>query len=635
MTAPRRVAPSCAAPAAYLPAKTVGGGGSRRSLLLAPLAALALWLALAGPAQAAPTTIAAGGQGAGKVSAPTGIAVNSTGAGGVAPGTLYVADFNNRRIDRFGPAGTFQLAWGFGVADGKSLELQHCGPEASPPRRRCFESQEESRYETGAGAMLPTSVAVDQATGDVYVIDRKYRIQEFGPGGEFLAAFGAGVVSGGAEGTGDTEAGSQFITSVSPTRKAFLTGQALSGPGIQPGTVVKEAESRDGGRLLISKPATQTAAGISISAPEGPENVPLNETQAISIGAGVSGGDFRLEFTPPEPEGDDTQTTASIPYDAPASEVREALEGLSNVGAGNVEVTGSGGAGGTFTVEFKGARYADTDVSELALLAGQPPLSGGEATLATTTQGASSQELCTTAIACVSGVKASGSAGRFFGSSTPSALAVGPEGRVWVAEGSRLLVFDSAGHYLSEAPLPGGRAVTGLALDGAEPPHLYALEPPAGGKPGRVEKLQPSGAPPNSLTELEAIDEGGEPQGLAVDAAGELYVSDCGPVTGNTCSVPYRLKAFDPAGELASLFGAGQVFSAEFANAGPQGNALALDEAGASLYTASSHSEEVKFNHPVLLSRVQRFDLPEARPAGRSPAAARTSNRPPPPSRRR
>lgn len=43
----------------------------------------------------------------------------------------------------------------------------------------------------------PVEVAVDEATGDVYVVDRgNHRLQEFGPKGEFISAWGWGVADG-------------------------------------------------------------------------------------------------------------------------------------------------------------------------------------------------------------------------------------------------------------------------------------------------------------------------------------------------------------------------------------------------------------------------------------------------------
>jgi DNA-binding beta-propeller fold protein YncE len=54
---------------------------------------------------------------------------------------------------------------------------------------------------SGAGQFVnPSGVAVDQESGDVYVADRNNnRVDEFGPGGEFLLAWGWGVADGSTE----------------------------------------------------------------------------------------------------------------------------------------------------------------------------------------------------------------------------------------------------------------------------------------------------------------------------------------------------------------------------------------------------------------------------------------------------
>jgi len=79
-----------------------------------------------------------------------------------------------------------------------------------------------------------------------------------------------------------------------------------------------------------------------------------NEIQVITIVGTATGGTFTLTF--------DGETTGSIAYNASAATVEAALEALSNIGVGNVDVTGS--AGGPYTVEFTGA-LADTDVAKI------------------------------------------------------------------------------------------------------------------------------------------------------------------------------------------------------------------------------------------------------------------------------
>jgi hypothetical protein len=68
-----------------------------------------------------------------------------------------------------------------------------------------------------------------------------------------------------------------------------------------------------------------------------------NTIQTITL-ANATGGTFTLTLS--------GNTTSAIAFNAAASAVQTALEGLTGVGAGNVLVTGS--AGGPYTVEFTG-----------------------------------------------------------------------------------------------------------------------------------------------------------------------------------------------------------------------------------------------------------------------------------------
>ena len=79
-----------------------------------------------------------------------------------------------------------------------------------------------------------------------------------------------------------------------------------------------------------------------------------NEKQIVTLGGSPTGGTFTLTYS--------GQTTGTIAYNASAATVDTALEALSNIGSGDVSVTGSDG--GPWTVEFTGA-LADTDVALL------------------------------------------------------------------------------------------------------------------------------------------------------------------------------------------------------------------------------------------------------------------------------
>ena len=95
----------------------------------------------------------------------------------------------------------------------------------------------------------------------------------------------------------------------------------------------------------------------------------------------ATGGDYKLKFG--------ANTTAAIAATATAKALREALEAIASIGAGNVDVTGGpGNAGGTlpYYVTFKGAlkgqNVALIEVVEEATTGG-----AGTVTVTTTTEG--------------------------------------------------------------------------------------------------------------------------------------------------------------------------------------------------------------------------------------------------------
>lgn len=97
-----------------------------------------------------------------------------------------------------------------------------------------------------------------------------------------------------------------------------------------------------------------------------------NEVQTVTEG-GSGLTSFTLTYS--------GQTTASLAAAATAAQVQAALEALSNIGAGNVTVTGN--AGGPYTVTFKGT-LAGTDVAQMSAT---PTGGTGTVTVTTATAG--------------------------------------------------------------------------------------------------------------------------------------------------------------------------------------------------------------------------------------------------------
>jgi hypothetical protein len=519
----------------------------------------------AGFAVAATTTFGEEGTHSGQLRYPYGLAINQTSH------DVYVSDHNNFRIDKFTDSGSFQLAWGVGVnEEAPAEELQTCTASCT-----------SGTPGAGAGAYAGESnrgVAVDNdpssaSHGDVYVVDwENFRVQKFDSEGRFLLMFGGGVLAAGATGTGDLTAGSKTITSVNTTSKAFLLDQTITGAGIAPGTKIA---GRNEGTITLSQAATAPGTGVALTVAEAPGNVPNNERQTVTIEGTPMGGTFTLTFTSPQPDSTE-QTTAPIADNAPApgaGSVQQALEALSNIGAGNVAVSGS--PGGPYTVEFKGAHYADTNVEQL-----RPREEGLEyaehVTAVTPVEGHSEPEVCATASICQGGAPGTAHRGQFQWDYEGSYIAVGPGGDVYVGDKGRVQIFEPTGAYKQEISLAGlssEEQVSALAVDTSG--DVFVVDGFAGGGVHEFE--------PNGMEKLTKFDENSFAIGaIALDATGDVYVADGEP--------SFHVLKYDPTGTELASFGLNAV---EFARG------MAYDSASNDLYvTDAGQANDVKVLTP-------------------------------------
>lgn len=364
---------------------------------------------------------------AGGLSNPQGIAVDQS------TGNLYVYEAANRRVSVFSAKGVFEGAFGWKVKAGveAAAELQFCTTAGTGCQAG------ESTGAAGGFASStasPLNVSLD-SSGRLYVPDAgNLRIDVFSPtlngsnevtGAGFVRAIGYDVISGGAEGTGNIN-GTTSVSGVATTKKAFLVGQTITGAGIAPGTTITAVAATS---LTLSQAATATATGVALTAAEGSGNVVQNEKQIVTVPVATGGGTFTLTFTAPNPQptGTNPQTAAAIPYNATAAEVEAKLAALSNLGAANVAVTGA--AGGPYTVEFKGTRFADTNVAQMtASGAGLTP--SGTVSVATIQEG-TALETCTVASGCKAG-SAGGGDGQFR-AGNPSTVAIDSSGSIYAA----------------------------------------------------------------------------------------------------------------------------------------------------------------------------------------------------------
>ncbi len=163
-------------------ARRTCGTGVLASLILAVVACVLLSYATAALAdyQQVPEHFGVSGE-AEQLQNATSIAINTSGAGGVEPGSFYVVG-ENTRVLRFGPGGEgeappFREAWGWGVGN-EASEYQRCGPalvtdEAQHTFHTCTSAPMVGNTggEQSGHFQSPVGVAVDQSTGNVYVLN--------------------------------------------------------------------------------------------------------------------------------------------------------------------------------------------------------------------------------------------------------------------------------------------------------------------------------------------------------------------------------------------------------------------------------------------------------------------------------
>jgi len=421
--------------------------------------------------------------------------------------------------------------------------------QAAPPRLAQFCSTPGT---LGGQCSVPAGIATDPTTGHLYVIDNR-RVNEFTPWGQFVKAFGGGVLSNGAAGSGVLSPGSTTVDSVTVTEKEFLVGMEIEGVGIAPGTTVAGSGPAS---LTLSKPATAAATGTptSLTSPEAPGNVPVDEIQSVTVEA--TEGVFNLIFEPPNSRPTLAETSPNLPYNASAAEVQSALESLPSIGAGDIAVTSTnpggqaGVPGGPYLVEFKGSRYGDTDIRGLAvgpLTITLKNTSGGSFALGFGNPTTTDIPFNAAAAEVESALTALSSVG------TGNVDVTGPAGGPWQ------ITFTGAlsGH------LPNGISVNTAKLTGASP--SATTKPPA----VSVRPVRQGASAPEVCTGSDCrrgVDGAGAGQftdlsGIAVDSSGDLYVYESiGCTGGEGCDERFhnnRVQKFDSESNFLWMIGAG------------------------------------------------------------------------------
>jgi NHL repeat/WD40-like Beta Propeller Repeat len=110
--------------------------------------------------------------------------------------------------------------------------------------------------------LAPSGVAVNEATGQVYVLDQgNSRVERFSSAGAY-----EGQLNGpSASGTGTLESASNKIKSVTTATGAFTVGEELSAPGLPTGATITAVIGGETPELEVSQPATSSQSA-SLSA---------------------------------------------------------------------------------------------------------------------------------------------------------------------------------------------------------------------------------------------------------------------------------------------------------------------------------------------------------------------------------
>ena len=110
----------------------------------------------------------------------------------------------------------------------------------------------------GAHLKEPEGVAVSEASGDVYVVDKgANRVARFSKEGVFQSEF----TGPNATGTGTLTAGSAAVASVLAASGAFTVGEELTAPGVPAGTTVTAVGA---GTLKLSNPVEAEKSGVNV-----------------------------------------------------------------------------------------------------------------------------------------------------------------------------------------------------------------------------------------------------------------------------------------------------------------------------------------------------------------------------------
>ncbi len=404
----------------------------------------------------------------------------------------------------------------------------------------------------------PHGLGVSQTTGDVYVANGfTHRVSTFDESGHSLFAFGWGAADGSEE--------EQLCTSIchlSPFTANAVKGALLANAGpvaVDPssGDVYVVDQSKDYRRVEKFNSAGDflLSFGGDVVA-FGPDNSTNNEVQTVTVTA--TGGTFRLAFDWPFSGAYNGNRvfaeTGPLAFNASATEVETALNGLSTVNGGyvsggHVSVTGGPGdeAGSTpYELTFEGNLGGD----DVPALKPSDSLTGaGHAVAVETLHSGGEAEVCNLAAgdACKQGGDVGSGAPGTFGERPEHGgyISVGASGDVYVGDESRVERFTSAGAFSGEIPIPGGEKTLAVAADSSG--DVYVISEGISG----VQEFDSTG------TLLRTLHPEGRPELLTMAPEDNVYVGT--EINGGESAVRYEFAGYAPDGTQIAQLGSGSI----------------------------------------------------------------------------
>ena len=454
------------------------------------------------------------------------VAVNSAGNGAADAGDVYVLDRGNNRIQQFDADGKFVRAFGqdvivnTGTPNSNGTGYEICDTTTTPPNSAA-ECKAGITGGTGGAVNVNSSlalsgIAVDQASGDIFVTDRgNRRVQRFDASGHFLRAFGKNVVASGPE-----QADEQQRLTVDATAGQYkLTFNAQTTPDIAFDASAASVQSALEGLSSIGAGNVTVTGGPGSAGGGAPYLVAFGGTLAdtdlaaiavsvgttpLSGGAGATIATFNDGAT-----GYEVCTVAANCQGSPANAATGGAFHATNLNSLAIAPTGSPNVGNILVADGNNNRVQEfTPAGAFVRTFGWDVVASGPG------NGAGAFEVCNSAALDICQAGVAGSEVGQFGFGSLSSIAEDSSGNIYTVEPSANFrvqkftlpgnVVTPQGNFCGSGPAPGELCGTGIWNTTSDTPIALAVDtstPP--GTPGTIYLLKyfpaGSGDPPLAI----------------------------------------------------------------------------------------------------------------------------------------